>query len=79
MSHGSDLVGTVSRAAIQDAVDVGVQSADGCLWVVIGLDVGDAALRASISPADSEVLFRDLRGGATLEGIERARLEAATG
>lgn len=79
MSHGSDLVGTVSRAAIQDAVDVGVQSADGCLWVVIGLDVGDAALRASISPADSEVLFRDLRGGATLDGIERARLEAATG
>lgn len=77
MSDGSDLVAAVSRAAIQDAVDVGVESADGCLWVVIGLDVGDAALRASISPADSEVLFRDLRGGATPAGIERARLEAA--
>lgn len=79
MSDGSDLVRTVSRAAIQDAVDVGVESADGCLWVVIGLDVGDAALRASISPADSEVLYRDLRGGTTPSGVERARLEAATG
>lgn len=77
MSDSSDLVATVSRAAMRDAFDVGVESADGCLWVVIELDVGDAALEASICPADSEVMYRDLRGGATLEGIERARIEAA--
>lgn len=77
MRDGDDLVATVSRAAMRDAIDVAVEAADGCMWVVIHLDVGDVKLKASIGPADSEVLYRDLRGGVTPEGIERARLEAA--
>lgn len=79
VSDSSDRVATLSREVLGDAVDVDVESADGCLWVVIGLDVGDGELEATVRPADAEVLYRDLRGGVTLEKIERARIAAAIG
>lgn len=75
MSERTDDVSTWTRRAVREAVDVDLESADGCLWVVVGLSVGDAI--DAPGPADSEILFRDLRGGTTLEGIRRARLDAA--
>lgn len=77
MSDSADPVAAVSRAVMREALDIGIETADGCLWVVIELDVGDVELEASICPADSEVLYRDLRGGVTPERIEHARIEAA--
>lgn len=77
MSDTTGVVADLSSRAIREAFDVGLAAADGCMWVVIELDVGNADLRASISPADSEVLLRDLRGGVTPERIRNARVEAA--
>lgn len=77
MSDSSEFAASARRKAMREAFDVGIESADGCLWVVIRLDVGDTDLQAAVHPADSEVLLRDLRGGVTLEKTERARLEAA--
>lgn len=78
VSRSSGVAGTVGREAMREALDVGLESADGCTWVVLRLDVGDAGVEASIPPAASEILLRDLDGGATRERLERARLDAAT-
>lgn len=78
MSDGPGVAATARGRALRDAFDVGIESADGCLWVVIDLDVDDIGLEASIHPADAEVLLRDLRGGVALSKVEGARIDAAT-